>query len=216
MNHATLKARQRAERHNHPPNLALRVHRALSWLQRAEQLADDPDGRFIFLWIAFNAAYATHIDDTAGISERTLFREFLAKLCRLDAAHRIEALVWDEFAGNIRVLLDNPYIFRDFWLHQTGSLAETEWKKNFAGAKAAAHRALSRRETATVLSAVLSRIYTLRNQLVHGGATWSSSVNRDQVRDGGNLLAKLVPLVIEIMMDNVTEAWPAACYPVVA
>ena len=51
-----LKARHRAERDSQHPNLSLRVHRALSWLQRAEQLADDADGRFIFLWIAFNAA----------------------------------------------------------------------------------------------------------------------------------------------------------------
>ena len=29
----------------------------LSWLHRAEQ-CEDEDGRFIFLWIAFNAAYA--------------------------------------------------------------------------------------------------------------------------------------------------------------
>ena len=40
------------------PGLSLRLHRALSWLNRAEQLADDPDSQFIFLWIAFNAAYA--------------------------------------------------------------------------------------------------------------------------------------------------------------
>ena len=89
------------------------------------------------------------------------------------------------------------------------------WKQSFANAKRAAGRALARRDTTTVLSVVLSRIYTLRNQLVHGGATWNSSVNRDQVRDGVNLLAKLVPLAIEIMLDNVAEEWPAACYPVV-
>ena len=216
MNHQTLKARQRAERHQHPPNLALRVHRSLSWLQRAEQATDDPDGRFIFLWVAFNAAYAADIEETAGVSERTLFREFVDKLVRLDTPARIEALVWNEFAGNIRVLLDNPYIFRDFWQHQAGKLSATDWKRNFASAKTAAGRALARRDTTTVLSMVLSRIYTLRNQLVHGGATWNSSVNRDQVRDGGNLLGKLVPLVIEIMMDNVGEAWPEAVYPVVA
>lgn len=56
--HKELKARQRAERDSYPENLSLRVHRALSWLDRAEQ-DDDPDSRFIFLWIAFNAAYAT-------------------------------------------------------------------------------------------------------------------------------------------------------------
>jgi hypothetical protein len=66
-----------------------------------------------------------------------------------------------------------------------------------------------------VLSIVLSRLYTLRNQLMHGGATWNSSVNRDQIRDCGNLLGKLVPLVIEIMMDSVNTLWGDACYPVV-
>ena len=61
MDYERLKARQRAERHAHHPNLALRVHRALSWLGRAEQFAIqvDPDAQFVFLWIAFNAAYAT-------------------------------------------------------------------------------------------------------------------------------------------------------------
>lgn len=49
--HKELKARQRAERDSYPENLSLRLHRALSWLDRAEQ-DDDPDSRFIFLWIA--------------------------------------------------------------------------------------------------------------------------------------------------------------------
>ena len=57
-----LKQRHRQERDAQYPDLRLRVHRALSWLDRAEQ-ADDLDGRFIFLWIAFNAAYATEIDE---------------------------------------------------------------------------------------------------------------------------------------------------------
>ncbi|WOA30142.1 HEPN domain-containing protein [Alloalcanivorax xenomutans] len=71
--HHNLKTRQRQERHGYPDNLSLRVHRALSWLDRAEQEAD-PDSRFIFLWIAFNAAYATEIDDRHGLNERTTFK----------------------------------------------------------------------------------------------------------------------------------------------
>ena len=55
-----------------------------------------------------------------------------------------------------------------------------------------------------VLSIVLSRIYTLRNQLVHGGRTWNCLANREQMRDCVNLMGKLVPLVIEIMMDHPT------------
>jgi len=67
----------------------------------------------------------------------------------------------------------------------------------------------------TVLSVVLSRIYTLRNQLMHGGATWNSSVNRDQIRDCRSLMGKLVPVVIEIMLDHPETLWGDACYPVV-
>jgi hypothetical protein len=60
--HTGLKARQRAERHAHAEGIALRIHRALCWLHRAEQ-CDDEDGRFIFPWIAFNAAYANDVGD---------------------------------------------------------------------------------------------------------------------------------------------------------
>ncbi len=67
------------------------------------------------------------------------------------------------------------------------------------------------RDTAIVLSIVLSHIYTLRNQLVHGGATWNSSVNRDQLRDCTNLMGKLVPLVIEIMLDHPEALWAMRC-----
>lgn len=55
MSFQEFKQRHRQERDAQHSNLRLRVHRALSWLDRAEQ-ADDLDGRFIFLWIAFNAA----------------------------------------------------------------------------------------------------------------------------------------------------------------
>jgi hypothetical protein len=218
MDHERLKARQRAERHAHHPNLALRVHRALSWLHRAEQLESggDPDGQFLFLWIAFNAAYATEIDERYRLSEQDTFRQFLQKLTELDAGRkRFDALVWQEFPSSIRVLLDNPYVFADFWRFHNGTLPEADWKRNFEAANRAAHRALGRLDTVTVLGVVLSRIYTLRNQLVHGGATWNSSVNREQVRDCTSLMAKLVPLVIEVMLDHPDALWGDAVWPVV-
>ena len=47
MNFEQLKKRHREIRDHSPANLRLRVHRALSWLQRAE-MAEDEDGRFIY------------------------------------------------------------------------------------------------------------------------------------------------------------------------
>jgi hypothetical protein len=130
MDHQALKTRHRLERESHHPNLTLRVHRPLSWLNRAEQ-ADDIDGRFIFLWIAFNSAYATDIDEQYRLSEQSTFKAFLDKLCALDTANRIENLVWSEFSGSIRALLDNPFVFQSFWDDQNGKISEQQWTERF-------------------------------------------------------------------------------------
>ena len=76
---ASLKERHRAEREGWSQNLSLRVHRALSWLSRAEQRVDD-DSKFIFLWISFNAAYTQDVPDNRRESERERYAEFLKKL----------------------------------------------------------------------------------------------------------------------------------------
>jgi len=214
MNYAELKTRQRAERHAHSPNLAIRVHRSLSWLNRAEQ-ADDLDGRYVFLWIAFNAAYATEIDDQQRLSEQETFKAFLAKLSDLDQQNALEDLVWHAFPSNIRVLLDNPYVFQSFWDHQSGKISKAQWQQRFDAGKQRAKAALGARDTNGVLAVVLCRLYTLRNQLIHGGATWNGKINRDQLRDCVAILGQLVPLVIEIMLDNPNTLWGDACYPVV-
>lgn len=62
--HEQLKAHHRQLRDTQPEGLRLREHRALSWLRRIEQ-AEDADGRFLFLWIAFNATYAQEISEDA-------------------------------------------------------------------------------------------------------------------------------------------------------
>ena len=99
--------------------------------------------------------------------------------------------------------------------HQSGKISEEQWKERFASGKKAAALALANRNTPAVLGVMFNRIYTLRNQLIHGGATWNGRVNRDQLRDCSNLLSKLVPLIIQIMLDNPDTLWGDANYPVV-
>ena len=141
MSYERLKQRQRAERHTHNENLALRTHRSLSWLNRAEQ-AEDLDGQFIFLWIAFNAAYATEIDERLRLREQENFKVFLNKLCELDQQNTLEKLVWQAFPGNIRVLLDNPFVFQSFWDYQNGKLSHEGWQQRFIAGKQRAKIAL--------------------------------------------------------------------------
>ena len=214
LEHSALKQRHRLVRDGHPTNLTLRIHRALSWLNRAEQ-SDDMDGKFIFLWIAFNAAYAQELDDSDRTSDKVTFTAFLQKLCDLDTSKRIDDLIWKEFSGSIRTLLDNPYVFHLFWEFQRGRIGEVEWKDRFASAKKSAQSALASGNTLALLSVMFNRLYTLRNQLMHGGATWGGKVNRDQLRDCTRLLGKLVPVIIAVMMDNPNALWGDAVYPVI-
>ncbi len=79
LKHAALKKKQRTLRDDFPETMGLRVHRALSWIARAEE-AEDADGRFIFLWIAFNAAYADESEfQTVAPPAREAFADFSRK-----------------------------------------------------------------------------------------------------------------------------------------
>jgi hypothetical protein len=204
----TLKQRHRSVRDGYPTNLNLRVHRALSWLQRAE-IADDADSKFIFLWISFNAAYAYEIDETSRLSEQETFKFFL------DTGKKIDGLIWKEFSGSIRVLLDNEFVFQGFWDFHAKKISEEDWKMRFAKGKHAAQTALASGNSPQLLGVVFNRLYTLRNQLIHGGATWNGSVNRKQLSDCVQLLGKLVPVIIELMIENPNTLWGDACYPVI-
>ena len=106
--HAELKLKQRRRRERFPQHLGLRVHRAISWIGRAEREVDDPDARFLFLWIAFNAAYADETDaDDMQPGERSQFRDLLERLVALDTPGRLHGVVWREFQGSVRTLLEN-------------------------------------------------------------------------------------------------------------
>jgi hypothetical protein len=57
LDHHQLQQRPCSGRNNFHGNLSLGLHRALSLLNRSESLHIDLDIQFIFLWIAFGAAY---------------------------------------------------------------------------------------------------------------------------------------------------------------
>jgi hypothetical protein len=210
---ATLKDKQRRLRDGFPEPLNLRVHRALSWLGRAEGEAADGDVRFILLWIGFNAAYAGDVARVAGDGERDAFRGFFESLLGFDGTKRIYNMVWQRFPHEIRMLLDNPYIYAPFWAHHNGLPGNDDWRERLDKSRTRIGFALRQQDTATILSILFDRLYVLRNQLVHGGATWNSDVNRGQVRDGAAVLGCLLPIFIDLMMDAPGHAWPMPHYP---
>ncbi|MDA1023548.1 MAG: HEPN domain-containing protein [Proteobacteria bacterium] len=210
-----LKAKHREIRDASPINLALRVHRALSWLQRAEKEVDDSDAAFIFYWVAFNAAYAEDDWEAMKTGERNTFIEYFEKMVSLDTENLIYDAIWQEFTDSIKQLLNNRYVFQPFWSHHNQVPGHENWKERFAKSKRNITFAFRDQNTKLILRLLFDRLYVLRNQLVHGGATWNSSVNREQVQDGEKIMAFLVPLFIDLMMDNPDMPWGASYYPVV-
>lgn len=209
----TLKQRHRDYRDDQPEALRVRIHRALSWLARAEQESDDHDARYIFLWIAFNAAYASEFGFEQ--KEREQVRGFIEHLLARDAEQQLHRTLFGQFSGPIRTLVDNRFVFEPFWRAMREHDASQAWETSFAAAKKRALDAVMRNDTATLLSIVLDRLYVLRNQLIHGGATWGGSTNRAQVRDGVAILGVLVPVIVGLMMQGRGDDFGEVAFPVV-
>lgn len=209
---ATLKARQRSLREGWPQPFALRIHRSISWIGRAEREVEDRGAGFLFLWIAFNSAYGGERTETG---EREAFGHYFDHLKALDTGGRLYEMVWSTFPGPIRLFLENRYVFAPFWRFHHGEADSADWEARFDFARKRFHAALRDKDTALILSMLFDRLYVLRNQLIHGGSTWNSGTNRDQLRDGAAILKSFVPVMVDLMMDAPEGDWGVPMYPVV-
>ena len=210
-----LKEKQRALRDGFQDSLGLRVHRAISWLQRAAKEQDDPDASFVFLWIAFNSAYSQDIGIAYHVSEKGRFKSFLSTLLSFDQIDRIYHIVWTRFTHEIRLILENPYVFGPFWNCQNGIEGHDDWEQRLELSVKKAKLALAEKNTERVLNELFDRLYVLRNQIIHGGSTWAGAINRAQVRDGSEILASLIPVFVELMMEHSDHPWKEPIYPVI-
>ncbi len=202
-----------------------RMRRASTWLERSERTGTEDVERFVFLWIAFNAAYGDESalrwfveGEEARETEADRFRTFLRNIVEQDEAGVLERIVWDKFPGPIRVLLSNRYVYRPFWKAVWASDPSGDWRRRFDGSKKVALAALSSRDVSTVLSVLFDRLYTLRNQIFHGGTTYPSGFGLDQVRDGSRIMASLVPAILDIMRQEIdgnpdSELWGKVAFP---
>ena len=206
-----LKALLKSNRKNISLDHAVRIHRAISWLKCSEDIKDNLDLQYISLWISFNSCYAV-LNKGELLSERNSFSEFIKKLVKHDTENRFFHLLWNQFTGPVRLLVDNKYVFKPYWDFHRGEIKD--WKKQFDKSVNDSMKFLSTENVEGLLELVLDRLYTLRNQLMHGGATFKSDINRSQVKDGNKMLSLLIPLVIEIMLLNQDEDWGKIYYPV--
>ena len=214
INYELLKTRHRELREDFDEDFSIRLHRALSWLERAELETNDADAGFIFYWISFNADYSIDQSSDERLSEGQRFRDYFTLLIACDADNQIYSLVWQRFTQEIRSILNNEFIFANFWLEDK-TITPISWRDKFEESKLVVQKALTAKNTIVILQILFSRLYVLRNQLIHGNATWGGRVNRQQVKDSYRLISNLQPLFLSIMMDNPCEDWGALAFPII-
>ena len=188
-------------------NLNLRLRRSVSWLGRAEEFyySDRPDLVIAFTcyWISFNALYDK---DPYLIfpppAAKDAFGAFFETVIGYDDERTVFNEIWQNFEGPIRVLLNNRFVFEPFWKHHNGVKGYENWRDSFERSKDFVSRALGEGNIQDILSVLFDRLYVLRKQIVHGNATWNGGRGDDQLRDGANIMAFLLPLLITLVMDN--------------
>jgi hypothetical protein len=193
---------------------SIRIHRAISWLKAAEENENILDLSFICLWISCNSLYAIDNIQFETMKERERFADFVDKLVQLDIENRLYNALWNKFSQPIRLLIENQFVYEPYWNYVRGE--KIDWEKGFKKQKIDANQALSQKNVGFLFRIILDRLYVLRNQLIHGGSTFKSKVNRFQVKDGISILSFVLPIMIDIMLDNPNENWGMIYYPPVS
>ena len=126
---------------------------------------------------------------------------------------RLYNLFWEKYSGPVKILIENKYLYEKFWEYNRGE--SENYLPSFNKSIATALNCLSKENIEGLLEIVLERLYTLRNQLIHGGATYNSKINRAQLRDACNIMNLIVPIIIDIMLENGNHNWGKIAYPVI-
>lgn len=208
-----MKARLvREDREN---DLRVRIHRACRALEQAE-LAEgdgsDPckvDVALILRWISLNALYS-HWDREAGRprGDRDAINLFTSKISRLDEAGRITAAL-DALRSEALTLLESPFLIERFW--RAGEWENIRPQRGHAKKFAEELREV---RPAAAHQRLLSVVYFLRCQLVHGGSTLGGSMNRANVDPAARVLQLLASQLIALAIERGIEAdWGELCYP---
>ena len=208
----------------------LRISRAISWFDRAKQLRqmrkedvegtkNDLDTQFIFFWISFNALYARDpLEYLAkeGNTERERFEKYFRNLLKFDnkASNQICKVI--ENTKAVIKLLENRFIDPYFWdyyhkhpLKRGGKHPNWEKKRRTKGF----NDAKKSQSAFKMLSIIFGRLYTLRNQIMHGGSAWKEDLSRGQLREATGVMYKLLPVFIDLMLENPEADWGCSFYP---
>lgn len=200
-----------------------RLKRADSWVELSNKLDSSDDEKFIALWVAFNSAYGDEGKRVAEeYSETKSFLMFLEQIVNKDEEGVIGRGIWGRHSPIVIGLVRNKYIYEPYWdWVRKGMPGDDDWQDGFERDKVRLEEELKphrNRNVGAVLRLVFNRLYTLRNQIFHGGTTFEVGAGRGQIQDGAILMAFLVPAILDIMRADIeinpeSSVWGTLAYP---
>lgn len=204
-----------------------RLDRMGTWISHAETVSGEENAhiRFLFYWIAYEAAYQVYPVVEKSWEERERLHRNLAfrDMGRFQRILRVEK-------DCVRNILELRYAYRPFWNERTdwNTDVETaeEWEIKFgkqvesasARLNAAIHsddrETLGKKQAiARTLDDVFGNLNVVRNQIVHGASAGPGSRGRTQVILGAGLLGAFIPCFRDGIEHNMHEDWGAPPFP---
>ncbi len=177
----------------------LRIHRGLSWLKKANELDDDLELQFMSLWVALNAI---HAQDSTQVENEQNLSQFIQSIFQKDIGAKINHLLWGKLHQPILQLFNNCYVYQEFWDYQNQKITALVCQQGLERKKHKLQTALENKLSVDILQGVFHGLYTLHHQLVQGGATYNSAVNRKQLQDSCRILSSLMPVFILLLLEN--------------
>ena len=191
-----------------------RVARMRAWIDVAEAMPASDDNahvRFVFYWIAYEAAYQTYKAERPSphTSERKAFHH---RATWHDGSGLQETL--SENRESIVRLLELRQAERSFW-YQEGQqpTSDAKWDSGFRDRVKAAVNRLDNLETEHTLNDLFEKLSIVRHQIVHGGSAGIQSRGLSQVLWGARLLAALIPRFLDSISANIEEDWGSPPFP---
>ena len=214
-----------------------RIARMSTWISHAGAEAisgkEEAHIRFLFYWIAYEAAY--HMNETRGgakVGHEEERREFHGRLT--DHAPETLQSILRVQKKDVVSILELRQAHPSFWRRrkvqkEDEKVPETadEWKRDFLKWIGSARKRLDEAvryqkrlndpvwcqwKIAGTLNDLFENLSVVRNQIVHGGSAGSGSRGRTQVIRGAKLLSEFVPRFHEVMAKS-NEDWGEPPFP---
>ena len=195
-----------------------RIARMDVWLNLARKTSAQDESahvRFVFYWIAYEAAYKVEGRDPSAEKEAEWRqRERFHHNVAWHDAPKLQEILSRNREQIVRLLelrqADNSFWYRS---GQHGVRSAAEWEVRFRDRVRTAVGRLDKGEITSTLDDLFRNLAVVRHQIVHGGSAGAHSRGRRQVLLGAALLGALIPRFCQSIKSKLEEDWGEPPFP---